>query len=105
MHIQTLEESPRNHRGGQVSYLLLAPGQFGSRNLAMTWVEGSPGSEQPVHGHAVQEQVYVIVRGRGVMRVGDEEREVAPGTMVLVPPGSGHAIRDTGDEPDGSAYV
>ena len=99
MHTQTLEESPRNHRGGQVSYLLLAPGQFGSTNLAITWVEGQPGSEQPVHEHPSQEQVYVIVRGRGVMRVGDEEREVEAGTLVLVPPRTGHSIRNTGEEP------
>ena len=98
MHTQTLEESPRNHRGGQVSYLLLTMGQFGSRSLSVTWVEGEPGSEQPVHQHSANEQVYVIVRGRGVMKVGDEEREVDAGTLVFVPPGAGHAIRNTGDE-------
>ncbi len=99
MHTQTLEESPRNHRGGQVSYLLLARGQFGSQNLAMTWVEGEPGSEQAVHAHPASEQVYVVISGRGVMTVGDEQREVAAGTMILVPPRTGHAIRNTGDEP------
>ncbi len=99
MYVQTLEESARNRRGGQVSYLLLTKGQFGSQNLAVTWVEGGPGSEQPVHSHPSQEQVYVIVRGRGVMKVGDEEREVDAGTLVLVPPGTGHAIRSRGEEP------
>ncbi len=99
MEMQRLEECPRNRRGGQVSYLLLAPGQFESRKLAVTWVEGEPGSEQPVHGHPEQEQVYVIVRGRGLMRVGDEEAEVRAGTLVYVPPGSGHAVRNTGEEP------
>ena len=99
MHTQTLERSPRNHRGGQVSYLLLSPGQSGSRNLAITWVEGAPGSRQGVHAHPRSEQVYVIVRGRGVMTVGEEETEVSAGTLVLVPPGTGHAILNTGDEP------
>ncbi len=37
MHTQTLEESPRNPRGGQISYLLLTKGQFGSSNLSITW--------------------------------------------------------------------
>ncbi|HLA17770.1 MAG TPA: cupin domain-containing protein [Dehalococcoidia bacterium] len=99
MHTQTLERSPRNRRGGQVSYLLLAAGQSGSRNLAITWVEGAPGSRQDVHTHPDSEQVYVIVRGRGVMTVGGEEQEVSAGTLVLVPPGAGHAILNTGDEP------
>lgn len=99
MYLQTLEESPRNHRGGQVSYLLLSGGQFGSRNLAITWVEGGPGSEQPLHEHPQNEQVYVIVKGRGLMKAGDEEREVGAGTMILVPPRTMHAIRNTGGEP------
>ena len=103
MFTQTLEESPRNARGGQTSYLLLAKGQFGSQNLAVTWVEGGPGSGQAVHEHPANEQVYVIIRGRGLMKVGDEEREVRPGTIVFVPAGTGHAIRSIGEEP--LAYV
>ncbi len=99
MYTQTLEESPRNRRGGQVSYLLLTKGQFGAKNLSITWVEGEPGSEQAVHAHPTQEQVYVVVRGRGVMKVGDEQQEVGAGTMILVPPRTGHAIRNSGDEP------
>ena len=98
MHVQTLEQSPRNHRGGQVSHLLLAPGQFGTENLAVTWVEGEPGSEQPLHSHPANEQVYVIVGGRGVMTVGEETREVGPGTAILVPPDTPHSIRCVGDE-------
>src|SRR5919198_939274 len=62
--IRTLADSPRNQRGnGQVSHLLLTEGQFGSRRLSVTWVECRPGSQQAVHTHPVQEQVYVIVRG------------------------------------------
>ena len=99
MDTQTLEQSPRNPRGGQISYLLLTEGQFGSKNLSITWVEGEPGSEQPMDSHPANEQVYVIVRGRGIMRVGDEQQEVGPGTMVFIPPGAGHAIRNTGEEP------
>ena len=100
MRIQTLDDSPRNERGaGQVSYLLLAEGQFDSEHLSITWVEGKPGSEQPLHSHPVSEQVYVIVRGRGRMTVGDEVRELGPGTLVFIPPGNRHAVRNIGDEP------
>ena len=98
MNIQTLDRCPQNHRGGQVSHLLLAAGQFGSENLAVTWVEGEPGSEQAVHSHDGREQVYVIVQGTGAMRVGDEVEEVSAGTAVLVPPGTDHSIRNIGEE-------
>ena len=98
MDTQTLDQSPQNHRGGQVSHLLLAPGQFGTENLSVTWVEGEPGSEQAVHSHEGREQVYVIVQGQGEMRVGDEVEEVGPGTLIYVPPGTGHSIKNIGDE-------
>ena len=95
----TLQRSPTNDRGGQVSYLLLSRGDFGSENLSITWVEGKPGSEQRTHAHPASEQVYVIIRGRGLMKVGHEEREVSAGTLIFIPPGVGHAIRNVGDEP------
>ena len=98
MNIQTLEQSPRNHRGGQVSHLLLASGQFGSENLAVTWVRGRAGQRagRPLPRRA--EQVYVIVQGRGAMRVGEEVEEVSAGTAILVPPGTDHSIRNVGEE-------
>jgi mannose-6-phosphate isomerase-like protein (cupin superfamily) len=96
MDIQTVISSPRNERGGgQVSHLLLAQGQFGSQHLCITWVECQPGSQQARHRHLTQEQVYVIIRGRGQMLLGDEGREVSEGTMVFVPPGTEHAISNT----------
>ena len=98
MNVQCLDQSPRNRRGGQVSYLLLAPGQFAAENMSITWVEGEPGSEQPNHSHLNNEQVYVIVHGRGAMTVGDETKEVGPGTAILVPPQTGHSIRNIGEE-------
>jgi mannose-6-phosphate isomerase-like protein (cupin superfamily) len=83
---------------GQVSYPLMGKGDFGSEHLAITWVAGEPESEQQRHEHADSEQVYVIVAGRGLMFVGDERQEVDAGTLVLVPPGTPHSIRNTGQE-------
>jgi mannose-6-phosphate isomerase-like protein (cupin superfamily) len=99
MHIQPIGSAPLSERGGQKSYLLLTEGQFGARNLAITWVEGAPGSMQAVHGHPDNEQIYVIVRGHGVMQVADEMQEVSEGTLVFIPPGAAHAIKNTSNEP------
>ena len=98
MDTSSVAESPLNERGGQSAYLLLAKGQFGSQNLAITWVDCPPRTEQPTHRHDGLEQVYVIVRGRGTMRVGAERREVEAGTLVFVPPDTDHAIRNDGAE-------
>ena len=99
MHVQLLNNSPQNRRGdGQVSYLLLAPSQFGSRQMAITLVEGAPGSQQALHAHSDSEQVYVIVTGRGRMTVSDEQRDVGAGSLVFIPAGSPHAIHNPGPE-------
>ncbi len=98
METQEKGRSPVHRRGGQSSFLLLTEGQFGSERLAITWVDCPPGSLQGLHRHDTHEQVYVIVRGRGVMIVGGDEKEVAEGTLVYVPPRSDHAIRNTSDE-------
>jgi mannose-6-phosphate isomerase-like protein (cupin superfamily) len=98
MDIQSLARAPLNRRSGQDSYLLLTKGQFGSQNLTITWVDCEPGGEQQMHAHKREEQVYVVVRGSGIMKVGVEEREVQCGSLVFIPPGTAHAIRNTGDE-------
>jgi mannose-6-phosphate isomerase-like protein (cupin superfamily) len=98
MHTISITDAPINQRGGQESYLLLKRGQFGSQNLAVTWVDCAPGGEQLMHTHAAEEQVYVIVRGRGLMKTGDETRDVSAGTLIFVPPGTPHAIRNTGED-------
>ena len=103
VYIAAARESLRNERAGQVSYLLLAPGQFGSTRMAITMVHGEPGSEQPMHSHPEAEQVYVVVAGTGLMRVNDDEEEVGPGTLVFIPPGAKHSILNTGSDP--LAYV
>jgi len=99
MHVNSIREAPINRRGGQTSYLLLGKAQFGSERLAITWVDCPVGSEQPMHRHPDAEQVYCIVAGRGTMVVGSEERTVEAGTLVFIPPGTDHAIRNPGPEP------
>jgi mannose-6-phosphate isomerase-like protein (cupin superfamily) len=98
MHIRRRDDAPRNERGGQISRLLFAP-QLGSTRLAVTWVCGEPGSQQGLHVHDDSEQIYVVVRGRGLMTVDREALEVEAGSAVLIPAGAEHAIRNTGVEP------
>jgi mannose-6-phosphate isomerase-like protein (cupin superfamily) len=78
-------------------------GDLGSRNLSVTWVDVAPGSEQRVHSHAESEQVYVIVSGRGRMRVAGDEEEVGAGDLIFIPPATEHGIVNAGSEP--LAYV
>jgi len=48
--------------------------------------------------HDDQEEVYVV-SGVGQIRIGDELHDAQPGASFLLPPGTPHATRRTGDEP------
>jgi hypothetical protein len=43
MNVTVAGETPRNERAGQVSHLLLSPGQFGSARMAISFGPGSGG--------------------------------------------------------------
>lgn len=48
-----------------------------------------PGGKPKPHTHP-NEQIVSIIRGTGRMQIGDEEREVGPGDVVLIPAGTEH---------------
>jgi mannose-6-phosphate isomerase-like protein (cupin superfamily) len=50
------------------------------------------------HAHDIEEQVYYILSGKGIMRCGDETREVGPGSVIFVPPRVVHGIRNEAAE-------
>jgi mannose-6-phosphate isomerase-like protein (cupin superfamily) len=85
-------------RGRLRSHFLLDVGDLGSKNLAVTWVDLRPGAEQRSHSHEDSEQVYVIVRGNGRMRVAGDEESVSEGDLVFIPPATDHGILNDGDE-------
>ena len=43
-------------------------------------------------------EIYYVIRGRGRMRAGNEDRPVGPGSMVFVPPGVEHRFHDIEEE-------
>lgn len=58
-----------------------------------------PGCAVTPHRHRQIEEIYYIVSGRGLMTVGDENREVSAGDAVYIPRGNRHTLKNTGDEP------
>jgi quercetin dioxygenase-like cupin family protein len=57
-----------------------------------------PGQVQPVHDHADQDKVYVVLEGAGVFTVGADEKEAGPGHVVWAPAGAPHGVRNAGQE-------
>ena len=61
--------------------------------------EYAPGGCISDHVHPHAEQWYYILRGRGVMKVGDEERTVGEGHLIFIPRNTVHSYQVVGDEP------
>jgi quercetin dioxygenase-like cupin family protein len=57
-----------------------------------------PGHSVPTHAHS-QEQIGTVLRGRALLRIGVEEREVGPGAFYCIPGGVPHSDTCLGDEP------
>ena len=59
----------------------------------------APGAETVEHLHRASEEIYAFTSGSGRMRLGEAEFEVAAGDAILIPPGTPHKLRNTGEEP------
>jgi len=57
-----------------------------------------PGQATQPHYHLRTEEIYYILRGTGRMRLGNEERDVAAGDAIAIPPGETHRIANTGED-------
>ncbi|HOG47547.1 MAG TPA: cupin domain-containing protein [Anaerolineae bacterium] len=86
------------HSSGSTAHILLRSGKFDARNLLITWTVLTPRGQQRGHSHVGSEQAYIFVSGSGRIQVGDERAFVGQGEMVYVPPGTPHAIANTGDD-------
>ncbi|MFF3874535.1 cupin domain-containing protein [Streptomyces sp. NPDC001978] len=67
--------------------------------LTVAEVSIARGDSTTAHLHKITEEIYVIMRGVGRMRLNDDVREVRPGDCVVIKPGTVHEISNEHDEP------
>jgi mannose-6-phosphate isomerase-like protein (cupin superfamily) len=70
-----------------------------TRNQSLAEATVPPGGDTAEHYHVEAEEVYLFTRGRGRMRLGVEEFEVADGDCVVIAPGVAHKLWNPGGEP------
>lgn len=67
-------------------------------NFSLGYVVLEPnGGQVPWHNQE-QEEIYLILEGRGEMCLGDEKRMLNAGEAVYIPPQVFHQLTNTGDE-------
>ncbi len=57
------------------------------------------GETTPLHAHTVSEEAFYVLSGEAAVWLGDAEVPAGPGSFVLVPRGSPHALRRVSTEP------
>ena len=53
-----------------------------------------PGESNNPHLHESEEQIYIILRGRGLAEVGDEIHDAKAGDVIYLPPGVKHGFHN-----------
>lgn len=84
------------HFGGALSKALVAPSTTGSKLLDYRISTYAPMAYVESHVHKVQEQVYHILEGEGLMEIDGEKRVVRRNDVIFIAPGSWHSIANSG---------
>ena len=85
-----------NHFGGALSKPLVMPETAGSRHIDYRISMYQPMAYVASHSHAVQEQVYHVLEGEGLMEIGEEKKVVRKHDVIFLPPGIEHSIANSG---------
>jgi len=84
------------HFGGALSKALVRPETAGSRLIDYRISTYQPMAYVELHAHEVQEQIYHVLDGEGMMEIGDERRVVRRHDVIFIPPGIAHKITNNG---------
>jgi quercetin dioxygenase-like cupin family protein len=86
------------HFGGALSKMLVGPGNSGSARIDFRISRYAPAAHVAEHAHQVQEQIYYVLEGQGVLTVDGEPRLMRAHDYVYLPPGVRHGFANTGLE-------
>jgi mannose-6-phosphate isomerase-like protein (cupin superfamily) len=86
-------------RDGSSIRELMHPAVQGNTNQSLAEACVPVGGATLLHRHSESEELYHVLAGSGRMTLGDEEFSIAPGDSILIPPGTPHCLRNTGDQP------
>ena len=85
-----------DHFGGALSKSLVGPETQGSRLIDYRISCYQPMAYVALHTHKVQEQVYHVLDGEGMMVMDGKRQVVCTHDVIYIPPGVEHSISNTG---------
>lgn len=98
--IRNIAEEPwqefPGHHGGALSKALVRPETVGSRRIDYRISTYRPMARVEPHAHRVQEQIYHVLEGEGLLEVEGERVVLRRHDVVYLPPGVRHGFENTG---------
>ena len=85
-----------NHFGGALSKPLVMPETAGSKHLDYRISMYQPMARVALHTHKLQEQIYHVLDGEGLMTIDGRDHVVRRHDVIFLPPGVEHAIENSG---------
>jgi mannose-6-phosphate isomerase-like protein (cupin superfamily) len=85
-----------DHFGGALSKPLVMSETAGSRHIDYRISMYQPMAFVKSHRHKVQEQVYHVLEGEGLMQIDGEDHVVRKHDYIFLPPNTDHSISNTG---------
>lgn len=86
------------HFGGALSKELAGPSTTGSTRIDFRISRYAPMAYVQEHVHRVQEQVYYVLEGEGMLSLDAAMHLMRPNDYVYVPPGVRHSFTNTGTD-------
>jgi quercetin dioxygenase-like cupin family protein len=81
------------HNGkGLIYFRSVLESEFQSKIAFLHYTILPPGSIIGYHQHLDSEEVYLILKGQGIMEVDSQKEEVFPGDVILTQKGSSHGL-------------
>ena len=93
-YTQVPEEDVKDFPGVKVRWLIRT--KDGAENFFMRMFRVPPGTEIPEHSHDWEHEIFVL-RGSGLVRIGEKEYRVSEGTFLFIPPNVEHYYENTGE--------
>ena len=86
------------HRDAALTKLLVTKEECGAENIDFFVSSYAPKAFAEEHVHERSEEIFYFTKGSGLFVLDGERHLVEPGMVIFVPPGSKHAIFNTGFE-------
>jgi mannose-6-phosphate isomerase-like protein (cupin superfamily) len=100
LDLAALRLEPVTAHGGDGRILFARLFEKGFLRSACNFVDYAvlpPGTSIGRHRHGRNEEIYLVLEGRGKMHLDGVDHDVGPGSVILNRPGGTHGLRNVGD--------